>query len=212
MKGRKHVSIYVTSYEPLIHNQWGKKASKTYNIPPFVDRSCRREPDFEAQYPGISAICRGRLFAPRLRENDIVVYITTKGINKAQGWHLSAILQIIQRFESHESAASWYHERSIPLPNNCMIEGNPPVDLDRTSRKVQSLRAWDAKYKQRTRDCPVFLICKVLYKELYSPPLITEDMMKIVFGKELCTRNPPKITYEQYHQLREISGISDDAV
>ncbi len=37
--------------------------------------TCRREPDFESQFPAISALCRGKLFAPRLNPDDLVAYI-----------------------------------------------------------------------------------------------------------------------------------------
>lgn len=203
------MSIFLTTYQPLIHSQAGKQAAAKYGIPPFVDRSCRREPDFESVYPSITAICRGKIFAPRLSEGDIVVYLTKKDayLSKEEVRHLVAVLQVVKRFETHEDAANWYRERNLPLPSNCMVPGNPPVEFDKTapSRKVSSLRAWDAKYRLRVRDNPVFLICNPLYRELHNPPIITQEMLNLIFGKPPATRNPPKISPEQYQQLREIS-------
>ena len=52
-------SIYLASYRPLTMNALGKAAIEDFGFPPYVDHSCRREPDFESQFPSISAICRG---------------------------------------------------------------------------------------------------------------------------------------------------------
>lgn len=57
----------------------GVKAIDKYNLPAFIDGSCRREPDFENYNPSITALCRQNQFAPKLLANDIIVYITVKG-------------------------------------------------------------------------------------------------------------------------------------
>jgi hypothetical protein len=48
----------------------------TANYPPFIDASCRREPDLESRYPSITALCREGHFAPHLHEGDVVAYMT----------------------------------------------------------------------------------------------------------------------------------------
>lgn len=136
------VRIYLNSYKPLVSRKSGLDASIAYDIPPFVDASCRREPDFESFHPSISALCRGQLFAPRVNEGDIVVYITTKGNHLRSGerhWRLVAILQVLKRFATHEEAAAWYEAQNLPLPTNCLVPGNPPLPLNVTIRNPVSV-------------------------------------------------------------------------
>jgi hypothetical protein len=42
------MAIYLAKYYPLCSTPNGGHAARRYNIPPFVDGSCRREPDLEA--------------------------------------------------------------------------------------------------------------------------------------------------------------------
>ena len=123
------MKIFLNSYRPLIRTAAGRAAVAKHSIPPFVDGSCRREPDFEARFPGISAICRFRHFAPRLREDDVVLYVTVKGDywrRDARLWHLTALLKVLRVLPSHHEAAAWYRENSLPLPSNCLLAENPP--------------------------------------------------------------------------------------
>src|SRR2546421_5308272 len=128
--------IFLNSFRPLIRYVEGQQAIATYTLPPFIDYSCRREPDFIAKYPSISALCRVEKFAPRLHEGDIAIYITCKGSYlgiKPGHWRLVAILEILKRFESHADAARWYSSRGIALPRNCLVEGNSPLDIKMTA-------------------------------------------------------------------------------
>src|SRR5476649_502767 len=104
------MSIYLAKYQPLISTPAGLRAFAQFKIPPYVDGSCRREPDFECQLPSISAICRGKLFAPHVQEGDKVVYITTKGFygEACEHWRIVAQLKVLKRFSSHQDAAKWY--------------------------------------------------------------------------------------------------------
>ena len=72
-------TIRLNSFHPLCEKEIGQNAIKEFNFPPFIDASCRREPDFENANPSITALCRQDLFAPNLYPNDIVVYITVRG-------------------------------------------------------------------------------------------------------------------------------------
>src|SRR5258708_709609 len=95
---------YLCSYKPLVLTRAGCEASATFGLPPYIDSSCRREPDFESQHPSISALCRRRMFAPRLQEGDVVAYITVKAPyapEVASHWRLVAILRVRRRFETH---------------------------------------------------------------------------------------------------------------
>jgi hypothetical protein len=52
-------AFYVTTYRPICATAEGRRAVDEHQLAPFIDASCRREPDFEAAYPTISALCRG---------------------------------------------------------------------------------------------------------------------------------------------------------
>src|SRR2546423_15125523 len=73
------VNYYINTYHPLCENSSGKAAARRFDHPPFVDASCRREPDFESLRPSITALCRGEKFAPRLKVGDVVIYLTVRG-------------------------------------------------------------------------------------------------------------------------------------
>ncbi len=108
------MSIYIAKYRPLGSTPEGQRAASRFNLPPYVDGSCRREPDFECEFPSISALCRGELFAPHLREGDEVVYITTKDFygKDFRHWRIVARLKVLKRLKSHPDAAAWYHGKN----------------------------------------------------------------------------------------------------
>ncbi len=207
------MKIYLNSYGPLISSSWGWNAVRTYHLHPYVDRSCRREPDFEATYPSITALCRGRLFAPRLRVGDTVVYITRQGRytrGEESHWRLVAILNVFHRAESHEEAAEWYQSEGLPLPRNCMVAGNEPLPLKLTHVNPVSvdLKGWDDSYRRRAHRWGAFLICEKEFLELDHPPVITRDMMIDIFGRIPPTRNPPTISAARLDRLRDIAASS----
>ena len=130
---------------------------------------------------GASRRCRAGAFAPRLQPGDTVVYLTVKGAYGADpcpGWRLVAVLNVVERFETHGLAAAWYRSKSLALPSNCMVEGHPPQPLELTnghppaeirarfpiaSEPERAIRLWDAGYRQRVAEWPVFLICNTCY-------------------------------------------------
>jgi hypothetical protein len=203
-------NIYLNSYRPLVRNKAGLAAAEKYNIPPFVDDSCRREPDFESQFPAIAALCRGSVFAPKLQEGDTVIYLTHKGryLNmNYDAWRLTAVLTVLKRFESHHEASSWYIERNLPLPRNCWIKGNLSVPIEHTAQPRRKLQVWDGEYRRRARTNGVLLVCEVKHRDLETPPIVTEDMLIEVFGRVPGTRNPPRVTNEQYEKLLQLTKI-----
>jgi len=201
------MAIYLNTYRPLICRRAGRIAARKYGLAPFIDSSCRREPDFQSKFPSISALCRFDKFAPRLREDDIVVYLTVKkkylDVSEAH-WRLTAILQVLKRFASHKDAAAWYREQGLCLPSNCMVAGNPPIPLDQTSATHESVEEWDRGYRFRAIKCPVFLACNAVHLELYNPPIVTKKIMLEVFGRFPATQNPPSIAGHQCNQLRNL--------
>ena len=127
--------IRLNTFWPLCKNALGKKAIASFGFPPFIDASCRREPDLESDYPSITSLCRAAIFAPGLRPNDIVIYLAAKNRWETSYAHyrLVAILEVIQIIPSHAEAASWYRERDLPVPSNCMIPSNPPHPYEETA-------------------------------------------------------------------------------
>ncbi|WP_129344480.1 hypothetical protein [Sorangium cellulosum] len=217
---------YLASYRPLIATGAGRVAWKKYGLLPFIDGSCRREPDFESDFPSISAICRKGKFAPKLFPGDRVIYITIRGVCPLDptGWGLAAVLQVEKRFSSHDDAAKWYRAGGMPVPSNCLVEGNPPIELDRThlnmpesSKKrflagdhVGALAGWNSYYRSVARRYPVFLTCKRLQWFPEEPRVITPDHMKLIFGKAPGTQNPRCLTEEEFCLLLSCAGINKE--
>lgn len=203
---------YLVTYRPLVRNGRGKIAIARYGLAPYVDDSCRREPDFEAVFPSITGICRGAKFAPRLSVSDTVVYLTVKG--KYSGyrvghWRLTAVLQVVNRFESHGDAGAWYRERGLEVPRNCMVPGNPPLPMDQTANphNYSNVRIWDAVYRRRVSKHSVFLACESLFRELHDPPVVTSEMLMEWFGRIPGTQPPPLISDHEYRCLAALAGI-----
>ncbi len=207
------MTIFLNSYHPLIRYPEGQQAISKFNLPAYLDYSCRREPDFLSDYPSISALCRLKKFAPRLHEGDIAVYITCKGSYqgmKPAHWRLVAILEIFKRFESHTDAALWYTNQGLPLPKNCMVKGNPPLAIEMTAPITEfgtDLRRWDLAYQSRARQCGVFLASKPQFLEQYDPPIITEEIMYAAFNRIPGTQNPPAISFDEFEKFKQLCGI-----
>jgi len=207
---------YLASFRPLCSTRHGRAAVDALEIPPFVDGSCRREPDLEHEKPGISALCRGSRFAPRLKIGDRVAFVTTRGRyldDEDAGWRLVALLQVLHRFASHREAATWYRNEGLRLPSNCVIPGNRPLPLERTlgpsgyrgCSGASVIEQWDAEYQQRAKKCPGFLVCTPLMVELCSPAKIhTKDWLKWC-GKVPGTQNPPEISEALWDRLRGLT-------
>lgn len=188
-----------------------------HHLPPFIDASCRREPDLEAHFPAISALCHTTHFAPRLQRGDQVAYMTCKFrlAPQAACRYLVAILEIHERFESHAAAAEWYRAHGLPLPSNCLVEGNPPQPYEKTgglraadarrfcarSGNRGAVRNWDAAYAARASQCGVLLACRVLHRALHSPPALTEAVLIEIFDRVPGTQNPPQIAKQQMRKL-----------
>ena len=215
------MAAFLATYRPIVSTPHGRKAVSTFGIPPYVDSSCRREPDFESSHPMISALCRGKLFAPRLRMDDLVIYITRKdrfGTVAARHWRLVAILRVLGRFETHEGAAAWYREQGQVVPKNCMVQGNPPLDLDRTggprprlrygdpANADRVIRRWDAGYRSRAMACGVCLATEPVLLELHNPTIITEQDLAIFGGRMPGTQNPPSIDSAIVERLLDFSN------
>lgn len=212
--------MYLATYRPLCRTGQGREAVERFGLKPFIDGSCRREPDFEAEFPTITALCRGRMFAPRLVVEDRIAYVTKKGrypVDSAPHWRLVALLRVLHRFESHEAAAAWYTHRSLPIPRNCMVAGSTPAPLHLTDGKLPKLLAarasllpperlihlWDTGYANRAKANPQVLVCEAEFVNLTSPPLIHEEDWIDWIGRVPATRTPPAIAPDVWHCLEE---------
>jgi len=210
---------FLATFHPLVHNAGGRLAVERFGLPPFIDGSCRREPDLESPCPSITATCRAGGFAPRLHPGDTVAYLTVKGTYGADafpGWRLVAVLNVEKRFETHDLAAAWYCSKGLALPSNCIVGGNPPKPLELTnghppaeirarfpiaSEPERAIRLWDAGYRQRIAKWPVFLVCRATLLDLHAPPQIVESDLLAVFGRIPGTLTPPLITRRQLDDL-----------
>ena len=217
LASRRASSHYLCTYSPLTESRAGRIAIDTHGLPPFIDGSCRREPDFQAAMPSISALCRGSNFAPRLQPGHRIAYISRKGqYAGGPGWCLVALLTVHKRFESHEEAATWYRAQRYALPSNCMVPGNRPQAYDRTNKNPSkeikailrakndvtlAMRCWDAGYTCRARRCGVFLVCRADYLQLWHPPVLRNADMISIFCRVPITQNPPRITVDEFELL-----------
>lgn len=212
---------YLNTYAPLVASKAGRIASLKHGIPPFVDGSIRREPDLEHTFPSISCLCRGAMFAPRLRIGDTVGYMTRKGrCGDVPERHrrLTAILQVLEVLPSHEEAATWYRSRGLPLPNNCMLPGNPAKPIDHSHRIHEDnrrlddrrlARVWDAGYRLRASLYGDFVVCHALFRDLsWNAPIVEESMFLAAFGRVPATRNPGSLPQKQFQRFLDLLGVS----
>jgi len=214
---------FLTTFHPLTETAAGRSAVEHYGLPPFIDGSCRREPDFESLFPSISALCRLGSFAPRLRKGDAVMYLTIKGKyqgDEMPGWRLVAVLRVIHHpFSDHREAARWYAEQRCQLPSNCLVPGNPPQAFDRTHGKLPDVvrrrtsgeadsvktRCWDHTYWERAKRQPIFLVTQTEFLELTHPPQLQRPDMLKVFGYVPGTQTPPKIDCNHLRLLMKVA-------
>lgn len=230
-------TIRLNSFKPLCINEFGNLAIKKYNYAPFIDASCRREPDFENPFPSISALCRKGKFAPQLKEKDIVVYVTVQGrypnkdVNTNHN-RLVSIVQVIKTFESHQLAADWYLKQNLPLPNNCMIRGNLPKEFEQTAGGIylktkksikhflskseqqqqrigkQFVKNWDADYKERAENWQNFVVTKPVFLELINPPIILREDFMSIFKRFPNTQTPNKISKNELIEMGRLARLN----
>ncbi len=188
---------YPCSFDPLCSTPLGKHSSIVFKIPPFVDGSCRREPDFEHSFPSITGLCRpdgqgNGSFARRLKVGDRVIYWTNKVYDVN---YLVAVLEVQEKFDSHSLASTWYRTRELPYPNNLMIRGNdckPWLQTHQDPNCVDdpyALKAWDNEYKERASHHPDVAVCQFWkgIRFINDPPAFN---VVEVFGRRVGTENP----------------------
>lgn len=203
-------NFYLNSYIPLVTFKERHADIERLGIPSYVDASCRREPDFESEFPSITGLCRGDKFVTRLQVGDKVVYRTKKGRFENYPelhWRIVAGLEVITVLQTHDEAKQWYQKKGLPLPTNCMVAGNKPkselecTPLSKTRGRHSSIWSWDNHYRARAHACGLVAVCRPIWVELHGPPVWTEMDEYKTFGRQMVTRNPPGITKEQFKTL-----------
>ena len=125
------MAYYQVSYHPLCSTPFGRNSAVgIHSRKPFLDHSCRREPDFTSENPGITALCRGANFAPKLKVGDRIAYITVKRTYSkwvpccSDGSLITACLEVITVCKTHHDAEQWYNSRGFKVPSNCITPTN----------------------------------------------------------------------------------------
>lgn len=227
----KYGTIKLNSFRPLCWNQLGVQAINKYDFPPFIDASCRREPDFENPSPSITALCRQGQFAPHLKEGDVVIYMTVDGIFPPfkTNHHLVAILHVEEVYETHDFGKIDYLRRRLPIPSNCMVPGNPPFDFDMTAGNFDTksqlrrflahpegtrkqigeklIEIWDDSYLAKSKTWKCFVRTNPIFLNLVNPPQILRMDFDRIFGKLPNTRTPKILKESEFLDLGTLIGL-----
>ena len=207
------MSFWINKYRPLAASRGGIRAAESSGDAPFVDASHRREPYLSCDLAAISSICRGRNFAPRLRTGDTVVYLTTKARysdDEQKSNRLTAVLEVVRMHPSHDAAAEWLISEGLPLPPNCVVAGNDGMDTDACIPCSPGTRAAaEARYRRRAKEHPMYFICRPLWSELESPPIVTDAMLRSSLGQVPVVRTPTTWERENVQSLLRKVGLHD---
>ncbi len=91
-----------------------------------------------------------------------------------------------------------------------MVKGNSPLAIEMTAPITEfgtDLYRWDLAYQKRARQCGVFLACVAHFLELHAPPMITREIMRLVFNRVPGTQNPPAISLKEFEELKHVCRI-----
>jgi hypothetical protein len=128
------VNIYLNSYYPICHTNFGSGAVEQFGLHPLVDGSIRREPDFSHPLAPISGLCRPGKMSD-FNSGDIIVY-------KTNASHvLTAVLEIDRKFASHQDAAQWLAENGHVLPSNNILTDPLPLNQSHAHRYMSKVGA-----------------------------------------------------------------------
>ena len=212
-------SCYINEFRPLAETSHGRTAITQYSLPPFVDASCRREPDLESEDPSITALCREGHFAPHLNDGDLVAYITkvlTHPSRTERSRRLVAVLRVQRSWRSphgrhgtaaHKQAAGWYQQQRLPLPCNCMVNGTKALKPEMTDKNEQDHRKWQAHYWRVARKHGVFHACDRIFCDLYDPPRFSNRQLFEWFGTIPNPRESSPLPQEAFAKmLRWLAG------
>ena len=206
-------ACYLNEFRPLAATPAGRMAIEKLGLPPFIDASCRREPDLKSEYPSITALCREGYFAPHLREGDVVAYMTKDFAYPAgteRSRRLVAVLRVHKSWHSaggqagtaaHEEAAEWYRQQGLSVPSNCMIKDSEPRPLEETDRDNPDLRDWEAHYWKVARKHGVFHACESIFCNIEDPPRLTNQHLIEWFGTIPNTWEMPSLPRGSFEKM-----------
>ena len=209
------MAIFLNSYHPLCKYPKGREAIEIFNHKPFVDGSCRREPDFENKFPAITGLCRTDKLINRLNENDLIIYITVKmSYEGLLGWYFVGILQVLRLENNHIDAAEWYVNNGLPSSQNVCTPHSAPLHYKHSHYRAPyfdrygnpDIRKWNLEYRQRSIDYPKVAICQVWNENLYleSPFLLSRETMTEIFNRIPGTQNPPTLDPFEWSNFQTI--------
>jgi hypothetical protein len=198
---RSETRYFLNSYHPLCETEAGRRIAVEHGVPPFVDYSIRREPDFQNEYPSITGLCRCDKLVGQVQEGDFIAYVT---VLKAGPRRLVAILKVLHKLRTHEVAADWYRRKQLPLPTNCVVPENSALPLSLAVLPSPSTKHedWELGYEARAKSYPTFLICRAVEGPNLSDPPIVEHT---IFGRPFPnTRSPKRLTEGEFTKLRQL--------
>jgi hypothetical protein len=185
------MNVYLNTFCPLGSSATGRAASYLFNLPPYIEGSARREPDFQHARPCITGMVNSQLVR-KLEEGDLVVYMADD--LQHAGKRIVAVLKVIGKMPGHRAAASWYVNGGFSVPNNLMAFGTLPVSPHETygAGSFSGLNGSngllpESRYKKRAKSCPDVAICRIWRNQahLYHPPLLRDKDMMRIFGRSL---------------------------
>lgn len=212
------MGIYLNSYYPISHTDFGKQAVSNFGIHPLEDGSIRREPDFGHPLAPISGLCRPGSMKG-FKPGDIVIY-------KTNSTHLlTAVLEISKRFDSHEEAADWLVEKSYELPSNNITAPPLPISHSHALGYMASVgkgarldaavhTKWNAEYIFRainTKSSYFFItnsIYNVVQHKVNKDFIPLGDFLKEQIGEIPRTNwRPVELPKTTFTRLQEIVGF-----
>lgn len=101
----------------------------------------------------------------------------------------------------HETAGNYGKKSEIQKFLNSDLEKQIQIGKRR-------IDLWDAEYLNKSKIIRDFVITKPVFIELRNPPLLTDDDMRKIFNKVPNTRNPNKISKEEFKELAKFADIN----
>jgi hypothetical protein len=92
-----------------------------------------------------------------------------------------------------------------------MVRGNDPIPYEQTVQDNPDPARWNLGYMALARAYPVFLATDPLYCNVVDPPILTDEMLHVVFGREPGMQNPPCITETEALRLLHLVGVDPPA-
>lgn len=215
------MAVFLNTFKPLACNKFGRNNAIANNLPFFIDGSCRREPDFQNNFPAITQLCRPKKLVPRLNVGDLVIYLTKKGhyLNQSGHWRFIGILEVINVVQNHALACTFYTNRNISLSQNVICNQTAPFPLNMTHglcgfknvglQPQKVIAIWNRAYVNRSTNCPQTAITRIWENHLYlnNPPIINHQMMLNIFGRIPGTQNPPKLSNIEWINFKQALNI-----